>query len=64
LNEVYLANTTYKVEVYNSIGMLLKTKTVSNTSKINMSLEGLAKGMYLVKVTTPTRTKFVKIEKE
>jgi hypothetical protein len=37
LNEVYLANTTYKVEVYNSIGMLLKTKTSSNSSQINIS---------------------------
>ncbi len=64
LNEIYLANTTYKIEIYNSIGILLKTKTSNNSSKINMSLEGLAKGMYLVKVTTPTRTKFVKLEKE
>ena len=64
LGETYTPNTDYQIEVYNSIGMLLRNKTVSNTSKINMSLEGLAKGMYLVKVTTPTRTKFVKIEKE
>jgi len=64
LGETYTANTTYQVEIYNSIGMLLRNKTVSNTSKINMSLEGFAKGMYLVKVTTPTRTKFVKLQKE
>ncbi len=64
LGETYIANTTYQVEIYNSIGMLLRNKTVSNTSKINMSLEGLAKGVYLVKVITPTRTKFVKLEKE
>ena len=64
LNEIYIPNISYKIEIYNSIGMLLKTKIVSNTSKINMSLEGLAKGMYLVKVTTPTRTKFVKLQKE
>lgn len=64
LGETYTANTNYHVEIYNSIGMLLRNKTVSNTSKINMSLEGLAKGMYLVKVITPTRTKFVKLQKE
>ncbi|WP_291725041.1 LamG-like jellyroll fold domain-containing protein [Bernardetia sp.] len=64
LNEIYLANTIYKAEIYNSVGMLLKTKTSGNSSKIKMSLEGLSKGMYLVKVITPTRTKFVKIEKE
>ena len=64
LNEMYVPNTTYQVEIYNSIGMILKTKMVTNSSKINMSLEGLAKGMYLVKVITPLRTTFVKLEKE
>jgi hypothetical protein len=64
LGETYTANTTYQIEIYTSIGMLVKTKMVTNSSKINMSLEGLAKGMYLVKVTTPTRTKFIKLQKE
>ncbi len=64
LGKTYITNTVYQIEVYSSIGMCLKTKTSSNSSKINMSLEGLAKGMYLVKVTTPTHTKFIKIEKE
>jgi hypothetical protein len=44
--------------------MLLQNKTVRNTSKINMSLEGTAKGMYLIKIITPTRTKIVKLQKE
>ncbi|WP_375563251.1 LamG-like jellyroll fold domain-containing protein [Bernardetia sp. OM2101] len=64
LGETYTANTIYQVEIYNSIGMLLHNKTISNSSKINMSLEGFAKGMYLVKITTPSRTKIVKLQKE
>ncbi|WP_338759833.1 LamG-like jellyroll fold domain-containing protein [Bernardetia sp. ABR2-2B] len=64
LGETYIANTTYQIEVYNSIGMLLRNRTVSNSSKINMSLEGLAKGMYLIKIVTPSRTKLVKLQKE
>ncbi len=64
LGETYTANTTYQIEIYTSIGMRVKSKTITNSSKINMSLEGLAKGMYLIKVITPSRTKFVKLQKE
>jgi len=64
LGETYTTNTTYQIEIYTSIGMLVKSKTSTNSSKINMSLEGLAKGMYLIKVITPSRTKFVKLQKE
>ncbi|AFM03975.1 hypothetical protein Fleli_1556 [Bernardetia litoralis DSM 6794] len=64
LGETYIANTTYQIEIYNSIGMFLKTKTISNTSKINMSLKGMTKGMYIIKIITPVRMKIIKLEKE
>lgn len=39
------------IEIYNILGSLVKSVSVENTSKLNLNLNALQKGMYLVRLT-------------
>jgi exonuclease III len=57
INPLYIENVN-RLFVYNTMGRLLKTKNV-NTSNVNISLDGFANGVYILKAEKGNPVKFV-----
>ena len=63
LGNIYQHNMNYQIQIYNSIGILMNQMSISDKTT-NISLNRYAKGVYLIRITTPAQNYTVKIEKE